>query len=216
MMPKEGHFAKSSRTRHLNNFRVRQHQTGRLITTDQFEDYVLTRFMLTTKRDLPDQIQESNQRFLIELLPILLQKKGNISSSVRAVLPSIAARAPWQFYWQVQEGWNQLQHFLLREIKAVPIKPQIFANDEMSMTDLAGLISQILANQLATLTTLSMPTKLRPDHTKLSQQLRTALIDGPTINWERVRSLMKPYPFEFDNSQVDGATADWLQTLAAL
>lgn len=216
-MPKQGHFAKSSRIRHLNDFRVRQHRNGGLINNNQFEDYVLTRFVLTTKRDLSSQIQESNQRLLIELLPVLQQNQGDIQESIQKVLPDIASRAPWQFYRQIQESWGSLQHFLLRELKAVPVKPKILAHDEMSLNDLNDLIGQILANQIATLTTLTMPAKLRPDHTQMAQQLMTALTtEDHDIDWTKVRSLMKPYPFKFDDSQVDQATADWLRNLAAL
>lgn len=214
-MPKEGQFAKSSRILKLNNFHQRRHQPGRLISNSQFDDYVLARFMLTTKRDLPRNIQESNQRFLIELLPQLRRFHGHIKNSVQKILPGMVARAPWQFFKQIQAGWTKIQHFLFCELKAVPVKPQVFASDGLTDKELANLISKILANQMASLMTLNLPKKARPNHQVLAHQLRAGFMLNSNIDWSKVRSLMIPYPFQFDASEVDTETANWLKHLAS-
>lgn len=214
-MPKVGHFAQSSRIRQLKDGRVRLHRFGNHILMAQFDDFVLTRFWLTTKRQLPAATQESNLRWLVELLPALRQNKGDLHQSVYQALPPIASRAPWQFYQQVVAGWPKVQQFLLRELKAVPVDHRLRAYHQLPVNQLSALVSQILANQLANLMSLSVPAKLRPNHQTLVQQLQAGILTGGQIQWDAVRSLMAPYPFSFDGQDLDQATVNWLKSLAA-
>lgn len=213
-MPKEGHFAKSSRLKQIKNPRIRFRQSGNLISEQKFDDYVITRFILTTKRDLPAKIRESNQRFLVELLPALRHYQGKISPSVNQVLPSIAARAPWQFFEQVQAGWQLLQNFLNRELKAVPVKKRVYARDQVTESALNSLLANIIANSVATFMTLNLPAALRPKRQDLVGQLAEGILVNGAVDWDKVRSLMTPYPFQFDDQAVDQPTAEWLRQLA--
>ena len=51
-MPKQGQFAKSSRLKQLNQFKVKQHSQQNVIDDEQFVDYVVLRFNLTSKKRL--------------------------------------------------------------------------------------------------------------------------------------------------------------------
>lgn len=63
-MPKQGHFAKSSRLKQLNNFKVKRPQVaGNEISGDQLTDFLVVRFALTAKKRVPAVAQETSQRF---------------------------------------------------------------------------------------------------------------------------------------------------------
>ena len=77
LLPKQGQFAKSSRIKQLNNFKVKRHGQGSTISADQFTDYLLVRFALTTKKKVAKGAQETVQRFLIEIGDQLLENDGD-------------------------------------------------------------------------------------------------------------------------------------------
>ena len=81
-MPKQGQFAKSSRLKQLNQFRVKQHSQQNVIDDEQFVDYVVLRFNLTSKKRLEKDIQESNQRFLIEILDACQKRNLDLNATI--------------------------------------------------------------------------------------------------------------------------------------
>ena len=105
-MPKQGQFAKSSRLKQLNQFRVKQHSQQNVIDNEQFVDYVILRFNLTSKKRLKKNIQESNQRFLIEILDACQGRNLDLNSTIPGLLKKLNSRVPWQFYRQIIVGWK--------------------------------------------------------------------------------------------------------------
>ena len=61
-MPKQGQFAKSSRLKQLNQFRVKRHSQQNVIDDEQFVDYVILRFNLTSKKRLKKNMSRTEPR----------------------------------------------------------------------------------------------------------------------------------------------------------
>ena len=213
-MSKQGHFAAAKRVNQLNNFHQKhQYHESRAIDDDQLADFLLVRFALTTKKRLPASSRESLQRFLQEMIPRLVDNHGSVAESVDDVLPAMRTRVPWQFFRQVSEQWDVFQHFLKREIPAVPLKEHLLVIDQLTPHDFSMRLASSLAEQLASLTTLQtkLPNKMKQ---ALMVKMRSTIFDGTSIDWGKVRALWQPFPFDVD-SALDEKTRQWLLALLA-
>ena len=97
-MPKQGHFAKSTRTKQLNDFKVKRGATGGTIDDGQLTDFLVVRFALTAKKRVQPSSRETLQRFLIEICDTLQANDGDLNKIIPNLLISLNARVPWQFY----------------------------------------------------------------------------------------------------------------------
>ncbi len=77
-MPKQGHFAKSMRTKQINDFKVKRNATGATIDDEQLTDFLVVRFALTAKKRVQSEARETAQRFLIEICDSLQEKMMGI------------------------------------------------------------------------------------------------------------------------------------------
>lgn len=214
-MPKQGQFAKSTRLKQLNNFKVRRHQQGQAITTDQLPDFLLVRFNLTAKKRIPHAAQETTQRFLIEILDQLVASQGDLASLVPELLDDINHRAPWQFYMQLLPQWNLLQDFLKKELPAVPLAKRCYVTTTVTAIDLTKTVAQLLAKKAAAITFLKQPNVPAAMRQQTAQLLYGSIYHDGTIDWDRVRALLSPFPFTID-PQLDEGTRQWLQALSQL
>jgi hypothetical protein len=214
-MPKQGQFAKSARLKQLNNFKVRSHQQGQTITTDQLPDFLLVRFNLTAKKRIPHAAQETAQRFLIEVLDQLVKAKGDLASLVPDLLDDINHRAPWQFYMQLLPQWDLLQDFLKKELPAVPLAKRCYVTTTVTSADLAKTVAQLLAKKTAAITFLKRPNVPAVMQQQTAQLLYGSIYHDGAIDWDKVRALLSPFPFTID-PQLDEGTRQWLQALSQL
>lgn len=213
-MPKQGQFAAAKRVKQLNNFHQKhQHHESRVIDDDQLVDFLLVRFALTTKKRLPADSREGLQRFLQEMVPRLVTNVGDVGQTIADLLPALRTRVPWQFFRQVSDQWTTFQHFLQREVPAVPLKERLLIVNQLTPQEFNARLATSLAGQLVALTTLqtTLPAKMKQ---AMIIQMREAIFDGTALDWEKVRSLWRPFPFDVESAP-DEKTRQWLLALLA-
>ncbi|MBB1062877.1 hypothetical protein [Limosilactobacillus fastidiosus] len=211
-MPKQGQFAKSSRLKQLNQFKVKKHSHRSVIDGDQFVDYVVLRFNLTSKKRLAKKIQESNQRFLIEILDTCQGQRLDLESIIPSLFKQLNSRVPWQFYRQIINGWRTLQHFIQREVPSVPLKQQILVSGTISEEELTKMVAEELAVKATAMMFLNRPVSNQIQ--KLTQQrLFQTIYQGDQVNWQQIEILFKPFPLVIAPG-LDQETKDWLIALA--
>ena len=210
-MPKQGQFAKSSRLKQLNQFRVKQHSQQNVIDDEQFVDYVVLRFNLTSKKRLEKDIQESNQRFLIEILDACQKRNLDLNATIPELLKKLNSRVPWQFYRQIIAGWEVLQQCIRRELPGVPLKKQILVSGTVTKEDLTKMVAEELATKATAMTFLNRPVSKQIQEMTKSRLLQ-AVYQGNKINWQQIATLFKPFPLTID-PQLDQGTKEWLMAL---
>lgn len=213
-MPKQGQFAKSSRLKQLNNFKVkRQMGAGNAIYNDQLADYLVVRFALTAKKRVPQSAQETTQRFLIEIADQLITKRGDLTKIVPALIKRLNAQVPWQFFKQVTNNWELLQKFLVKEVPAVPLAKRLRISAQVTPKSLDRLVATALAEKGA-MTTLLNQTRIDEAKKKQTTQLLLlTLYRNDRVDWAKVAALLSPLPYQPDPS-LDQATQEWLIELS--
>lgn len=212
-MPKQGQFAKSTRTKQLNSFNVKRRGGGNTIPTDQLTDFLVVRFALTAKKRVAPAAQETVQRFLIELADCLVEANGNLVQLVPPLLAKLNSQVPWQFYAQVTANWDLLQRFLVKELPAVPLAQRLRVTAQLSTGQLNQLVAEQLAQKGAAATLLGRG-PLPPAQTQLvAKQLLAALYRDGQIDWQQVRALLAPLPYQ-PAPELDLPTRQWLTALA--
>lgn len=213
-MPKQGHFAKSSRLKQLNNFKVKRPQVaGNKISGDQLTDFLVVRFALTAKKRVPAVAQETSQRFLIEVSDQLTNHQGNLSLIVPAVIRKLNPQVPWQFFQQLLANWALLQRFLVKELPAVPLNPRLRITEQVAVDELAQLVAHQLAIKGATTTLLNRPQVTPALKQRTTQLLLATLYQGGQVNWTQVRALLAPLPYQ-PPVKLDASTREWLLDLS--
>lgn len=210
-MPKQGHFAKSTRQHKINQFKVKRHANLAQIDPNQFTDFLVVRFALTTKKHLQGVSAETNQRFLMELTDHLHVGINDLTAVVKTTLQELQSRVPWQFDQQITASWDLLQAFLLKEVPAVPLEQPVRLVNPLTTDQLNDLIAQLLANQATAITFLQRPVSdaLRQ---QTSRKLEAVICPGNHIAWQQVAALLAPFPFTIDD-QLDAGTQKWLREL---
>lgn len=213
-MPKQGHFAKSSRLKQLNNFKVKRPQVaGNEISGDQLTDFLVVRFALTAKKRVPAVAQETSQRFLIEVSDQLTNHQGNLSLIVPAVIRKLNPQVPWQFFQQLLANWALLQRFLVKELPAVPLNPRLRITEQVAVDELAQLVAHQLAIKGAATTLLNRPQVTPALKQRTTQLLLATLYQGGQVNWTQVRALLAPLPYQ-PPVELDASTLEWLLDLS--
>ena len=212
-MPKQGQFAKSTRTKQLNSFKVKRRGGGNTIPTDQLTDFLVVRFALTAKKRVAPAAQETVQRFLIELADRLVEDNGNLVQLVPPLLTKLNSQVPWQFYAQLTANWDLLQRFLVKELLAVPLAQRLRVTTQLSTGQLNQLVAEQLAQKGAAATLLGRG-PLPPAQTQLvAKQLLAALYRDGQVDWQQVRALLAPLPYQ-PAPDLDLPTRQWLTALA--
>ena len=212
-MPKQGQFAKSTRTKQLNSFKVKRRGGGNTIPTDQLTDFLVVRFALTAKKRVTPAAQETVQRFLIELADRLVEANGDLVQLVPPLLTKLNSQVPWQFYAQVTANWDLLQRFLVKELPAVPLDQRLRVTAQLSTGQLNQLVAEQLAQKGAAATLLGRE-QLPPAQTQLvAKQLLAALYRDGQGDWQQVRALLAPLPYQ-PAPDLDLPTRQWLTALA--
>lgn len=212
-MPKQGQFAKSTRTKQLNSFKVKRRGGGNTIPTDQLTDFLVVRFALTAKKRVAPAAQETVQRFLIELADRLVEDNGNLVQLVPPLLTKLNSQVPWQFYAQLTANWDLLQRFLVKELPAVPLAQRLRVTTQLSTGQLNQLVAEQLAQKGAAATLLGRGS-LSPAQTQLvAKQLLAALYRDGQVDWQQVRALLAPLPYQ-PAPDLDLPTRQWLTALA--
>ena len=212
-MPKQGQFAKSTRTKQLNSFKVKRRGGGNTIPADQLTDFLVVRFALTAKKRVAPTAQETVQRFLIELANRLVEDNGNLVQLVPPLLTKLNSQVPWQFYAQLTANWDLLQRFLVKELPAVPLAQRLRVTTQLSTGQLNQLVAEQLAQKGAAATLLGRG-PLPPAQTQLvAKQLLAVLYRDGQIDWQQVRALLAPLPYQ-PAPELDLPTRQWLTALA--
>lgn len=213
-MPKQGQFAKSSRIKKLNSFKVKSHQQGQVIKNDQLTDFLIVRFALTVKKRIPQRAQETTQRFLIEIADQLEKENGDLQKIVLPLLQDINSRVPWQFFKQLDPQWEKLQKFLQKEVPAVPLSSRLRVTNLISEIEFSQQVAQLLATKAAAITFLKQPQLAATMTKQTTRLLLPTIYHDNRIDWEKVAALLAPFSFEIDDS-LDEATKQWLTELVA-
>lgn len=212
-MPKQGQFAKSTRTKQLNSFKVKRRGGDNTIPTDQLTDFLVVRFALTAKKRVAPTAQETVQRFLIELADRLVEDNGNLVQLVPPLITKLNSQVPWQFYAQLTANWDLLQRFLVKELPAVPLAQRLRVTTQLSTGQLNQLVAEQLAQKGAAATLLGRG-PLPPAQTQLvAKQLLAALYRDGQVDWQQVRALLAPLPYQ-PAADLDLPTRQWLTALA--
>lgn len=212
-MVKQGQFAKVSQQKQIKNHPIKHgNGSGRVIDRRQFADFLLGRYVLTARKHMPSSARETGQRFLQELAPRLLGSQGNEEAAVAASLQYALGRVPWQFFWQIDQHWDVLANFLRREVPAVPLKERLLIRQPVDKQALDQMMVKLLAKQAAVATTLNRGGQLAD---KLAVQLGAALQSADGIDWQQVRRLIGPLPFDASTAADEGTRA-WLTQLQQL
>ncbi|HJF47491.1 MAG TPA: hypothetical protein K8V48_05895 [Limosilactobacillus oris] len=212
-MPKQGQFAKSTRTKQLNSFKVKRRGGDNTIPTDQLTDFLVVRFALTAKKRVAPTAQETVQRFLIELANRLVEDNGNLVQLVPPLLTKLNSQVPWQFYAQLTANWDLLQRFLVKELPAVPLAQRLRVTTQLSTGQLNQLVAEQLAQKGAAATLLGRG-PLPPAQTQLvAKQLLAALYRDGQVDWQQVRALLAPLLYQ-PAADLDLPTRQWLTALA--
>ncbi|WP_267201879.1 hypothetical protein [Limosilactobacillus kribbianus] len=212
-MPKQGHFAKSTRLKQLNNFKVKKHFPGNIIPDTQLTDFLVARFALTAKKRVTREAQETVQRFLIELADQLLNYHGKLGDLVPVLLQDINHRAPWQFYLQLLPEWNLLQSFLEKEVPAVPLRQRCYLTGTLTKEEVSAVVARLLADKASAITFLKQPNAPTILRQQTAKMLLATIYQNGQIDWDKVRALLAPFPFQVDSS-LDAETKEWLTTLS--
>lgn len=214
-MPKQGQFAKASRIKQLNNFKVKHHQQGQTITNDQLTDFLVVRYALTVKKRIPADSRETIQRFLIEISDQLITEKGNLAVMIPQLLHELTPRVPWQFFKQVDENWDKLQHFLQKELPAVPLQERLRVTATISSATVEETIAQLLTTKAAAITFIKQPQLAATMTEQTARMLLPTIYHDGEIDWQKVQALLAPFPFKVDPT-LDKGSQEWLRALSAL
>ena len=212
-MPKQGHFAKSMRTKQINDFKVKRNATGATIDDEQLTDFLVVRFALTAKKRVQSGARETAQRFLIEICDSLQENDGDLQAIIPNLLVSLNARVPWQFYPKILGEWDLLQKFLQKELPAVPLEKRLRIKHPVTTQEMETLIAKLLVRKITAITFIN---QLRVDPHKKDQMMTmmlTTIYHDQTIEWDKVRLLLAPFKFEIA-PKLDEETKDWLKKLA--
>ena len=153
-MPKQGHFAKSMRTKQINDFKVKRNATGATIDDEQLTDFLVVRFALTAKKRVGSGARETVQRFLIEIGDSLQENDGDLQTIIPNLLASLNARVPWQFYLEILGEWDLLQKFLQKELPAVPLEKRLRIKHPVTTQEMETLIAKLLAKKITAISLL--------------------------------------------------------------
>ena len=156
-MPKQGHFAKSMRTKQLNDFKVKRNATGAIIDDEQLTDFLVVRFALTAKKRVQSGTRETVQRFLIEICDSLQENDGDLQAIIPNLLVSLNSRVPWQFYPEILGEWDLLQKFLQKELPAVPLEKRLRIKHSVTIQEMETLIAKLLARKITAITFINQP-----------------------------------------------------------
>lgn len=215
-MPKQGQFAGVSRQVHIRDRRHRGRQPGTVIDATQLSDFLLARYALTTRRQLPKAAQETGQRFLQELADRLPKAGGPVDSNrlLGDLLAALNPRVPWQFFWQLSANWAALRGFLAREVSAIPLRERVRLTTLPDPAGLARLLAPLVARRAARSTTLNQGL---PDSvvTRLATGIEAGLWQAGQLDWAKVAQLLDPVGFPLAPG-LDPGTREWLRQLSAL
>ncbi|MFQ6726508.1 hypothetical protein [Limosilactobacillus reuteri] len=212
-MPKQGHFAKSMRTKQINDFKVKHNATGATIDDEQLTDFLVVRFALTAKKRVQSGARETAQRFLIEICDSLQENDGDLQAIIPNLLVSLNARVPWQFYPEILGEWDLLQKFLQKELPAVPLEKRLRIKHPVTTQEMETLIAKLLARKITAITFINQPGVDPHKKDQMMPMMLTTVYHDQTIEWDKVRLLLAPFKFEIA-PELDEETKDWLKKLA--
>lgn len=214
-MPKQGQYAGARRQVHFRGTGGRVKRQSATIAPGQVGDFLLVRYGLTTRKQLPKAAQETGQRFLQEVATRL--PAGGVVDGERVVndlLVTVNARVPWQFFWQVSEGWQRLRHFLGRELPAIPLEDRLRVVNLPGQEQLDRLLVQLLARRAARATTLNQVLPEAMLDRLAAGIAKDLLVDG-RVRWGQVDRLLSPLGFPVDAS-LDSGSQEWFRQLSSL
>lgn len=211
-MPRQGHFAKSTKTKQLNNFKVKQRRQGQTINNEQLTDFLLVRFALTAKKHIDPAARETVQRFLIEVGDELLAKQGDLQQIVTELLLKLNSRVPWQFYYQLLPSWALVQRFLQKEVPAIPLAQTLRITKTVSPVMMEKMIAELLVNKIAAMTFLNQPAVAASKKEQVTAMLLATIYHDHQLDWAKVQALLKPFSFTIAD-QLDEGTKKWLAEL---
>lgn len=213
-MVKQGHFAKSSRTKRMNQLKRRAKKTSQAtINEQQVLDFILVRYGLTLKKHFSAIQGETIQRFIIEMINVDdnyqnwdMEKRFNLA------IKKIATQVPWRFYKIIFEDWGKLQSFFNKELPAIPLTSKIIVDHLVEQVGIIDLITQQLSINFYLLTFGNNPQMLAKVSKQQIEQLQASLVSGSQINWDKVASLLDDHQINLDLVS-DSATKKWLSDL---
>ncbi|WP_295731388.1 hypothetical protein [uncultured Limosilactobacillus sp.] len=214
-MPKPGQFAQSHHQKISRPIQQRhQVKRQRTISLEIVNDFVIVRYRLTTGKHFNPVDRETGQRFLQELMPRLIQNQFDLKAALWQTLSSVNARVPWQFFYQLSQNWQQLSHFLDRELPALPLKKRVVVKHPVSQVMFDQQVAKLLAQRIISMTLVKKFVDTVTKQTLVDQMLSSIMQDRQ-IRWSSVQALLAPWPFPIDQ-ELDEGTQSWLKSICEL
>ena len=215
-MPKQGQFARSHHRQVIKNLRHHQsQQTARRINKQMANDFLLVRFALTSGKLVSAIDRESIQRFFQELTPRLIRNDFDLRAGVGDVLQYVNARVPWQFYYQISTNWPLIEHFLHRELPALPLKQPVIVKNSVDQQWLNQRVGHLLVQRIVVLTLIKQDPNQALQRV-MATRLQATIMDATgNINWKQVQALLKAFAFPIDHS-LDAGSQKWLTQISQI
>lgn len=210
-MVKQGRFAKSSKLRQIKEIqRAHRKQADRVISETQFNDFLLVRYGLVLKAKMVRTDKETIQRFLIEWVDNAPKDANwSIKNLTTDTLKKINGRVPYQFYRALVRNWSKFQHFLKREVPAVPLKNRILITDQLTADEFEQIVARQLAANTLLLTLGGNPQLMSQINLTQVTSLADNFMGDSGIDWDKVQTAFKPLPFDVSTAP-DTPTKNWL------
>ncbi|MDO4903399.1 MAG: hypothetical protein Q3959_03970 [Limosilactobacillus sp.] len=210
-MPKQGKFAKSSRIKQLNSFKVKRHQQASGIEQKDLVQYLILRYGLTLANRMTEDERNTTDLFMLQVWVRLASQQGNLPEIVQEVITDMNSKVPWQLLRLVDSIWTDQEKFLKKELANAPLDEKVFLTP-LSQEDLRMMIAQALAMKGAAATLLkghASPAIVN----QTAQLLLPSFFQNGEIDWEKVRGIFKPLPYE-PAEEWSSETRDWLKRLS--
>ena len=210
-MGKKGQLGKIKKHKQIKAIRKQMHtDTGRTIKPEDFENFVLVRYGLTLKKRLTGVDKQTVQRFLQELLrdnpPAGV---WDLDSVLTQTLKEVNVHVPFKFYERLVANWPEIEHFLRREIPAVPLAQRIQIYPGSHIQEV--VLRQLDANMLIFISK-DNPNIFKEMTMEKMDALNDSLTSGGLIDWEKVADIFAPFGFDINTASDDG-TRQWFDQL---
>ncbi|BDZ29615.1 hypothetical protein RA086_00405 [Lactiplantibacillus sp. WILCCON 0030] len=218
-MVKQGHYAKSSRRQRVK--RLRQHhqaQADHVIDPKTVTTFLLVRYQLTQGKQQRPVVRKTMQHFLTQWLAVATTQVDNrwaLMTVTQQTLQQFNLQLPWQGYAIIDQNWDEFQHFLVKEVPAVPLQSRLQVTNQITASRWRERLSQQLAvnsllglfgqnqQQLAQITTAQVA------------DLQASLVTAQKIDWGKVAQLLTPFA-DKALATTDAAATTWLTQLTKM
>lgn len=217
-MVKQGKYAGSSRQKQLRNLRQRISNKGQhTIAETDLVDFLLVRWHLT-QHNQTQLVEQTTQHFLRTWLEQAQQTNTsvwNIATITTNTLKAFAIQVPWQFYAIINHEWSHLQHFLTKEVPAVPLADQHLTDNQLTPNDWhTSLSTQLTVNSFLLMFKGNQQLLSNVSNQQIDQ-LRHSFQAEQGLDWQAIATVFQPLTYTIP-ADADEDSVQWLTELDSL